>query len=57
MTYSLVRFGSYEELKGWIAKKRKPTTVKLLIAAGIAGGLGGIAGNPAGMNLYFRCQS
>ncbi|KAF7986169.1 hypothetical protein HWV62_38560 [Athelia sp. TMB] len=48
MTYSLVRFGSYEEMKKRMAKKGKPTTAKLLLAASLAGGLGGIAGNPAG---------
>jgi dicarboxylate transporter 10 len=51
MTYSLVRLGSYEELKRQISKKKKPTTAQLLLAAGIAGGLGGVVGNPAGAVL------
>jgi dicarboxylate transporter 10 len=48
MSYSLVRFGSYEKLKRRIATKKKPTTVQLLFVAGVAGGLGGLVGNPAG---------
>lgn len=53
MTYSLVRLGSYEEIKRRIAKDRPPTTGELLIAASIAGALGGIAGNPAGEYDFF----
>ncbi|KZS90322.1 mitochondrial carrier [Sistotremastrum niveocremeum HHB9708] len=47
MTYSLVRLGSYETIKRWLAKGQKPKTSQLILAAGLAGGLGGIAGNPA----------
>jgi dicarboxylate transporter 10 len=48
MTYSLVRIGSYEEMKRRMTQKRKSSTGKLLLAASVAGGLGGVAGNPAG---------
>jgi len=51
MSYSLVRLGMYEKMKQGIVKERTggSQATKLLVAAGIAGGLGGIAGNPAGM--------
>jgi solute carrier family 25 (mitochondrial dicarboxylate transporter), member 10 len=48
MTYSLVRIGSYEEMKRRMAQTGSSSTGKLLLAASAAGGLGGIAGNPAG---------
>ena len=48
MSYSLVRLGSYDEIKGRLSGDGVPTTGQLLFAAGLAGGLGGIAGNPAG---------
>lgn len=49
MTYSLVRIGIYEEMKRRMVNKgQTPSTGKLLLAAGVAGGLGGLAGNPAG---------
>lgn len=50
MSYSLVRLGMYEKMKHEIVKERTggSQATKLLVAAGIAGGLGGIAGNPAG---------
>lgn len=51
MTYSLVRIGTYEEIKRRMTKKGKPSTGKLLLAASVAGGFGGIAGNPAGAFL------
>jgi len=47
MTYSLVRFGSYEEMKRYMAQTGSLSTGKLLLAASLAGGLGGLAGNPA----------
>lgn len=50
MTYSLVRIGSYEEMKRRLSRRGKPSTGKLLLTAGVAGGLGGIAGNPAGVS-------
>lgn len=54
MTYSLVRIGSYEELKRRMSDKGKtPSTGKLLLAASLAGGLGGLAGNPAGECKIF----
>lgn len=48
LSYSMVRIGSYEDIKRRLSRDEKPTTGKLLVAAGIAGGLGGVAGNPAG---------
>lgn len=48
MTYSLVRLGSYDEIKRRLTSEGTASTGQLLLAAGIAGGLGGIAGNPAG---------
>ncbi|KAF9243776.1 mitochondrial carrier [Melanogaster broomeanus] len=51
MTYSLVRLGSYEEMKRCMSKDGQPSTGKLLLAAGAAGGLGGVAGNPADIVL------
>jgi dicarboxylate transporter 10 len=56
MTYSLVRIGAYEKLKARISKDGKPPTAHLLLAAGFAGGLGGIAGNPAGQFHDARFQ-
>lgn len=49
MSYSLVRLGSYEKMKARISQDGHPSAVRLLVAASIAGGLGGISGNPAGM--------
>ncbi|KAG5339913.1 hypothetical protein C0989_003060, partial [Termitomyces sp. Mn162] len=49
MSYSLVRLGTYEELKARFSKHSPPSTTRLILAASLAGGLGGIAGNPAGM--------
>lgn len=54
MTYSLVRLGSYESIKSTLAEKGKPSPGKLLLAAMLAGGLGGVAGNPAGMSDLLR---
>ncbi|KAF9040372.1 mitochondrial carrier [Hymenopellis radicata] len=51
MTYSLVRLGAYEEFKSRLAKNGHPSTVQLLMAATVAGGLGGLAGNPADILL------
>lgn len=51
MTYSLVRIGSYEEMKRRISENGKPSTGKLLLTASVAGGLGGVAGNPADILL------
>jgi len=48
MSYSLVRLGAYEKLKTKLSEKGKTSTFRLLVAACVAGGLGGIAGNPAG---------
>lgn len=51
MTYSLVRLGSYEEMKRRMSENGNPSAGKLLLAAGVAGGLGGVAGNPADILL------
>ncbi|ESK86234.1 dicarboxylic acid transporter [Moniliophthora roreri MCA 2997] len=51
MSYSLVRIGSYEEIKSRMSRHGKPTTPQLLLAASFAGALGGIAGNPADILL------
>ncbi|TFY70085.1 hypothetical protein EVJ58_g15 [Rhodofomes roseus] len=47
MSYSLVRLGSYEEMKSRLSNDGPPSSGKLLLAAMAAGGLGGVAGNPA----------
>ncbi|OCH92696.1 mitochondrial carrier [Obba rivulosa] len=51
MSYSLVRLGSYESMKAYLAKKGQHKTGPLLLAAMFAGALGGIAGNPADILL------
>ncbi|KAI0320979.1 dicarboxylic acid transporter [Amylostereum chailletii] len=51
MTYSLVRLGSYEQMKYQMTREGRPSSGKLLLAAMVAGGLGGIAGNPADVLL------
>lgn len=51
MSYSLVRLGSYEKFKQWLAKGNRPTTIQMLFAGGLAGGLGGVMGNPADVLL------
>lgn len=55
MTYSLMRFAAYEELKTFIAHRNDPTQpismwTKIGVA-GLAGVAGGIAGNPADIIL------
>ncbi|KAJ3516793.1 hypothetical protein NLJ89_g915 [Agrocybe chaxingu] len=51
MSYSLVRLGAYEKMKAHLSRDGKPSTFRLLIAACVAGGLGGVAGNPADILL------
>jgi len=51
MSYSLVRIGVYEKLKTNITRDGKLHPMHLILAAGTAGGLGGIAGNPADIVL------
>lgn len=55
MTYSLTRFGVYDALKEQFSHGLAPGESlppwKLAIAASIAGGLGGVAGNPADVVL------
>ena len=48
MTYSLTRLGAYEKIKEVLSKQGKPSAGYLLIGAMVAGGAGGVAGNPAG---------
>ena len=48
MSYSLVRLGSYEAIKQRLSGNHRASTAKLLSAAALAGGLGGVSGNPAG---------
>ena len=55
MSYSMVRLGVYEKMKSQLSKDGPPSNVKLVLAAVLAGGLGGIAGNPAGTNHLFLC--
>ncbi|KAJ7226006.1 mitochondrial carrier [Mycena pura] len=51
MSYSLVRLGTYEEFKSRMSRNGPPSTPKLIAAASLAGGLGGIVGNPADIIL------
>ncbi|KAF8321740.1 mitochondrial carrier [Clavulina sp. PMI_390] len=52
MSYSLVRIGSYESIKRYLTQgKEKKSPTRLILSAAIAGGLGGIAGNPADILL------
>lgn len=48
MTYSLVRLGAYEKMKANLSKDGPAPGSHLLLAAMLAGALGGLAGNPAG---------
>jgi dicarboxylate transporter 10 len=52
MSYSLVRLGSYEAIKQKLSGEHRASTGKLLSAAALAGGLGGVAGNPAGTCVH-----
>jgi len=56
MTYTLVRIGTYEEMKAQLSRNGKPSSAQLLTAATLAGGLGGIVGNPADI-LVVRMTS
>lgn len=49
MSYSLVRLGTYEKMKSHLSKEGVSSNMSLLLAASVAGGLGGLAGNPAGI--------
>ncbi|BGP66437.1 hypothetical protein NBRC10512_002497 [Rhodotorula toruloides] len=55
MTYSLTRFGVYDELKKRLTKRHpvgQPLPAwEMAAAASVAGGLGGLAGNPADVIL------
>ncbi|KAF8912935.1 dicarboxylic acid transporter [Gymnopilus junonius] len=51
MSYSLVRLGTYEKMKSHLSQSGKSSTSALLLSACLAGGLGGIAGNPADIIL------
>ncbi|KAL6300263.1 mitochondrial carrier domain-containing protein [Sparassis latifolia] len=51
MSYSLIRLGSYESLKARLSQHGHASTGQLLLAAMLAGGMGGVAGNPADILL------
>ncbi|KAG8886839.1 Mitochondrial dicarboxylate transporter [Tulasnella sp. 332] len=51
MTYSMVRIGAYETIKARMTNGKKPSTTQLIISGAFAGGLGGVAGNPADIVL------
>lgn len=51
MSYSMVRLGAYDAMKSHLLKDKQATAGSLFLAACLAGGLGGIAGNPAGALL------
>ncbi|KAL8291649.1 hypothetical protein RQP46_001907 [Phenoliferia psychrophenolica] len=55
MTYSLTRFGVYDALKERLSKDLRQgeqlPAWKMALAASVAGGLGGVAGNPADVIL------
>ncbi|EJF58460.1 mitochondrial carrier [Dichomitus squalens] len=51
MSYSLVRLGAYEKMKVHLSRDGPAPASHLFLAAMIAGGLGGIAGNPADILL------
>ncbi|GAA6020526.1 hypothetical protein JCM10207_000031 [Rhodosporidiobolus poonsookiae] len=55
MTYSVTRFGIYDELKKQFQARHAPgtsvTAAEMAIAASIAGAAGGLAGNPADVVL------
>ncbi|RDX56323.1 dicarboxylic acid transporter [Lentinus brumalis] len=51
MTYSLVRLGAYEKMKARLSKDGPAPASHLFLAAMVAGGLGGMAGNPADILL------
>lgn len=53
MTYSLVRLGSYEKMKLSLSREGRANSWRLFVAAMVAGGLGGVAGNPAGTYLLM----
>ncbi|KAH9005893.1 dicarboxylic acid transporter [Lactarius hatsudake] len=53
MTYSLVRLGSYEKMKLSLSREGRANSWRLLLAAMVAGGLGGVAGNPAGTHSTY----
>ena len=57
MTYSLTRLGVYEKIKETLSQHGKPSSGALLVGAMVAGGAGGIAGNPAGVARRARLMS
>lgn len=54
MSYSLVRIGIYEDLKRRLRQREQATDLNLLCSAGLAGAIGGLAGNPAGEWCVFE---
>lgn len=57
MTYSLVRIGSYEKMKLSLSREGRANFWRLLLASMVAGGLGGLAGNPAGTCFAHLMQN
>jgi dicarboxylate transporter 10 len=55
MTYSVTRFGIYDELKTRLAASKAPGqsvgSIEMAVAAALAGAAGGLAGNPADVVL------
>ena len=52
MTYSITRFGAYEQLKSYTPiPGQQPTATNMVLCASLAGVLGGVAGNPADIIL------
>jgi len=54
LSYSLVRLGAYERFKAYLSRDRKLSPAHILFAACLAGGLGGLAGNPAGLSCLCK---
>ena len=47
----MVRLGTYEKIKDRLSASGRPSPITLILCAMLAGGLGGIAGNPADILL------
>ncbi|KIP06292.1 hypothetical protein PHLGIDRAFT_30533 [Phlebiopsis gigantea 11061_1 CR5-6] len=56
MTTTLTRLGAYEKIKETLLANGPPSHAQLLLAAMIAGGIGGVVGNPADI-LFVRIIS
>ena len=57
MTTTLTRLGAYEKIKEALSANGQPSSLQLLVAAMVAGGIGGIVGNPAGASMVsIECE-